>query len=141
MLEQLQLRLLESEQSQEPLDFEDPFLEIPACIFCKERFSNVQERKKPYTLPCQAHFSCKQCLSSARQRRADLRCPEDDVPVDLKLLKTLPKDGTLLRFTHLYEAYLRDLALEHGLAGADDWLDQAERIRQARLLRRLEAMQ
>lgn len=56
------------------VDFEDPELEIPTCIFCRQPYS-VIEGRKPYVLPCENHSSCKECLLAARTNAAELRCP------------------------------------------------------------------
>ena len=70
------------------VDFEDPDLELPTCIFCRKPFS-VLDGRKPYVLPCGNHRSCKQCLTVARSSAFDLKCPADGVKIDTKQLKTL----------------------------------------------------
>ena len=43
------------------VDFEDPNLVVPSCVFCRKPFSIIEGRK-PYVLPCGGHRSCKKCL-------------------------------------------------------------------------------
>ena len=46
------------EEFENEIDFEDPNLEMPVCVYCLNPFS-IRNQKTPYILPCQNHNSCK----------------------------------------------------------------------------------
>lgn len=57
--------LRQAQLLEQDIDFTDPNLDIPTCVFCQNEFS-LKDGRTPYIMPCEEHTCCKSCLQLAR---------------------------------------------------------------------------